>query len=45
MKPRVKTPLGYVPLPLIRCTVKPPCGHCWYCKEHEKEKLAKVAKP
>jgi len=20
------------PMPLIRCTVKPPCGHCHYCR-------------
>lgn len=19
-------------LPLIRCTVSPPCGHCFYCR-------------
>lgn len=19
--------------PLIRCTMDPPCGHCWYCQQ------------
>lgn len=20
-------------VPLIRCTTKPPCSHCWYCQQ------------
>jgi hypothetical protein len=22
------------PVPLIRCTMPKPCGHCWYCLKH-----------
>jgi len=27
----------FSPMPLIRCTVKPACGHCFYC-QHAKGK-------
>lgn len=26
--------VGMTPLvPPIRCTITPPCGHCWYCRQ------------
>lgn len=28
------------PVPLIRCTMVPPCGKCWYCEQAAKPKPA-----